>query len=79
VFWPVAARSGPPYWTDATQAAEELMAACLRQFAEWGVTSQSAAGELPVHGVYGVPEQWPHIGDLYERAGFKHDGHTELV
>lgn len=29
--------------------------------------------------VYGVPEQWPHIGALYERAGFRHTGHTEVV
>jgi GNAT superfamily N-acetyltransferase len=30
-------------------------------------------------GVYGVPEQWPHVRALYERAGFVHDGHTEIV
>ena len=29
--------------------------------------------------VYGVPEQWPHIRALYERAGFAHTGHTEVV
>jgi ribosomal protein S18 acetylase RimI-like enzyme len=37
--------------------------------------------------VYGLPEQWPHIRALYERAGFvhgertgsEHDGHTEIV
>jgi GNAT superfamily N-acetyltransferase len=34
---------------------------------------------LPVPGVYGVPEQWPHIRALYERAGFAHTGHTEVV
>jgi GNAT superfamily N-acetyltransferase len=26
-----------------------------------------------------VPEQWPHIRALYERAGFAHTGHTEVV
>lgn len=25
------------------------------------------------------PEQWPHIRSLYERAGFTHTGHTEIV
>ncbi len=30
-------------------------------------------------GVYGVPEQWPHIAALYRRAGFTHTGHTEIV
>ncbi len=79
LFWPEAALSGPPYWTDAADAAQELMTACLRQLEDWGVSSQYAEGDLPVRGVYGVPEQWPHIGALYDRAGFKHDGHTELV
>jgi GNAT superfamily N-acetyltransferase len=79
LFWPEGPRISSPYWTDATQAAEKLMAACIGQLADWGVTSQSASGDLPVPGVYGVPEQWPHIRALYERAGFTHDGHTEIV
>ena len=56
-----------------------MIAACIRHLEEWGVTSQGAGGELPVPGVYGVPEQWPHIRALYERAGFAHTGHTEVV
>jgi GNAT superfamily N-acetyltransferase len=43
------------------------------------VTRQQAGGELPVRGVYGVPEQWPHIRALYQRAGFAHTGHIEIV
>ena len=43
------------------------------------MTRQHAGGELPVPGVYGVPDQWPHIRALYERAGFRHTGHTEIV
>jgi GNAT superfamily N-acetyltransferase len=78
LFWP-AAPAGNPYWPDATEAAEALIAACIRQLEEWGVSSQGAGGELPVPGVYGVPEQWPHIHALYERAGFAHTGHTEVV
>ncbi len=79
LFWPEAPASGNPYWTDATEAAEKLIAACIGQLDEWGVASQEAGGELPVPGVYGVPEQWPHIRALYERAGFRHTGHTEVV
>lgn len=78
VFWPEAP-TGNPYWLDATQAADMLIAACIRQFEEWGVKNQDAGGELPVPGVYGVPEQWPHVRALYERTGFLHKGHTEMV
>jgi GNAT superfamily N-acetyltransferase len=78
VFWPLAP-AGNPFWPDATSAAELLIGACIRQFERWKVTQQGAGGELPVHGVYGMPEQWPHISALYERAGFAHTGDTEIV
>jgi len=78
VFWPEVP-AGNRYWPDATQAADTLIAACISQLEGWGVSSQSAGGELPVPGVYGVPEQWPHIRALYERAGFAHTGHVEVV
>src|SRR4029453_4425232 len=38
-----------------------------------------ADGALPAPGVYGLPAQWPHLRELYERAGFVHDGHVEIV
>jgi GNAT superfamily N-acetyltransferase len=79
VFWPEAPASANPYWTDGTQAADKLIAACTGLLSGWDVTSQGAEGELPVPGVYGIPEQWPHIRALYERAGFVHTGHTEVV
>jgi GNAT superfamily N-acetyltransferase len=73
------APAGNRCWPDATEAAEALMAACIRRLEAWGVTRQDAGGELPVRGVYGVPEQWPHIRAIYQRAGFAHTGHTEIV
>jgi len=78
LFWPLAP-AGNPCWPDATGAAEALMAACAGVLGRWGVTRQHASGELPVPGVYGVPEQWPHIAALYQRAGFTHTGHTVVV
>ncbi len=78
LFWPEAPAANP-CWPDATAAAEALMARCIMQLEQWGVTHQEADGELPVHGVYGVPDQWPHISALYERAGFAHAGHTEVI
>jgi GNAT superfamily N-acetyltransferase len=78
LFWP-AAPARNRYWPDATEVAEMLIAACVRQLAEWDVSIQGAGGELPVPGVYGVPAQWPHIRALYQGAGFVHTGHTEVV
>ena len=74
LYWPEAS-----YWPDSTAAAGALMAACLGQLRRWQATRWSADGALPAPGVYGLPEQWPHIRALYERAGFVHDGHTEIV
>jgi GNAT superfamily N-acetyltransferase len=79
VFWPEGPVGSNPWWTAGTEAATQLIAACTGQLGRWGVVSQSAGGELPVPGVYGVPEQWPHVSALYERAGFVHHGHTEAV
>jgi len=78
LFWPEAPAENP-FWTSATAAADALMAACIGQLGRWGVAEENAGGELPVRGVYGIPEQWPHISDLYERVGFTHTGHTEAV
>jgi GNAT superfamily N-acetyltransferase len=78
LFWPESP-AGNPCWPDAALAGEALMPACIRQLEQWGVRRQEAGGELPVPGVYGVPEQWPHISARYEKAGFVHTGHTEVV
>jgi len=78
LYWPLAP-AGNPFWPDVTGSAETLIAACADIFGRWGVTRQHADGELPVPGVYGVPEQWPHVAALYRRAGFTHTGHTEVV
>ncbi|MGI8449727.1 MAG: GNAT family N-acetyltransferase [Streptosporangiaceae bacterium] len=74
------APAGNPYWLDATEAADALMSACLAQLGRWGPARQQAGGDLlPVRGVCGVPEQWPHVRTIYERAGFAHTGHTDIV
>jgi len=74
VCWPDA-----PYWPDAAEAGDTLAVACHAQFQRWGVARRLADGALPAPGVYGVPEQWPHIRAIYERTGFRHDGRTEVV
>lgn len=74
VCWPDA-----PYWPDAAEAGHTLAAACHAQFTRWGVARRYADGALPAPGVYGVPEQWPHIRAIFEEAGFRHDGPTEII
>ncbi|HEY8044863.1 MAG TPA: GNAT family N-acetyltransferase [Streptosporangiaceae bacterium] len=78
LFWP-GAPVGHPCWSATAEAAEALLGACLRQLAQWRVTRQDADGDLPVPGVFGVPEQWPHVRGLYRRAGFAPAGPTEVV
>ena len=72
VFWP-SAPSGNPYWRPADEAASGLMTRCLEQLARWQVTAVLADGGLPVPGVYGVPDQWPHVARLYAEHGFVAD------
>ena len=69
VYWPDA-----PYWPDAATAAKALGDACLAQLQKWQVTRRYADGSLPAPGIYGVPEQWPHIRELYQRIGFQEEG-----
>jgi ribosomal protein S18 acetylase RimI-like enzyme len=68
-----------PRWPDALQAGDQLAQACVTQLDRWGVRRRYADGTLPVPAVYGVPEQWPHIREIYERAGFKANDRAEIV
>ncbi|GAA2116321.1 N-acetyltransferase [Streptomyces synnematoformans] len=79
VYWPISPE-GPTsrFMPDCTPPAEALLTACLAQLARWRVTTRTAGGDLPAPTFCGVPDQWPHIADLYERAGFRHT-RTELL
>jgi ribosomal protein S18 acetylase RimI-like enzyme len=78
LFWPEAPAEAA-HWPSSAPAANALIEACLGQLDEWNSTVQLADGALPVPGVYGVPAQWPHVRVTYERAGFVHEGATEIV
>ena len=69
LFWPEAPW-GNPFWRPAREAATGLGAACLEHLRGWKVTRAYADGALPLPGVYGVPEQWPHVAGLYADLGF---------
>ncbi|MFI6854360.1 N-acetyltransferase [Streptomyces sp. NPDC050416] len=72
-------RPAASFWPDADQAADLLMRACLAQFARWNARVRYADGALPAPLVYGLPRNWPHIRAVYERAGFRHAGDTEVI
>jgi GNAT superfamily N-acetyltransferase len=64
---------------DAEEAADLLMSACLARLARWNVRARYASGDLPAPVVYGLPRNWPHLRAVYERAGFRHVGDTEVI
>ncbi|MCD9879896.1 GNAT family N-acetyltransferase [Streptomyces guryensis] len=64
---------------DSEEAADQLMAACLAQLARWNVRVRYADGAVPAPVVHGLPRNWPHIRVVYERAGFRHVGDTEVI
>lgn len=70
LVFPPEAPPGNSYWQDGWSAAHALMHSCLDLFTRSHVTRQLADGALPVHGVYGVPAQWPHVAELYADHGF---------
>lgn len=57
-------------WPDRLTAGEQLLGAVLQQAAGWAAARLHADGSLPVPGVYGVPDCWPHVRHLYEHGGF---------
>ncbi|MET7453064.1 N-acetyltransferase [Streptomyces sp. NPDC005574] len=65
--------------SDAGEAADLLMSACLARLARWRVRVRYAEGALPAPAVYGLPRPWPHIRAVYDRAGFRHTGGTEVL
>ncbi|SIQ07462.1 hypothetical protein SAMN05518682_1096 [Cellulosimicrobium aquatile] len=69
----------PEQSTEARSAADALTAACHAQLAAWQVRVAYADGQLPFAGVYGVPEQWPHVREALVRAGFRPGEHAETV
>jgi len=72
--WPEA-----PFWPDSAVSGRAVGEAALATLYRWGVRSVHADGALPAPGIYGVPEQWPHVRTLLERLGFVCGGRREIV
>ncbi|MGH9106120.1 MAG: hypothetical protein ACRDZX_09830, partial [Acidimicrobiales bacterium] len=63
LYWPEA-----PFWPEGPAAGDALCAAAVAYLEGTGVRRISADGALPAPGVYGLPEQWPHLHALFRRA-----------
>ncbi len=68
-----------PFWPDASAAGLAVAEAAVARLRAWRPASIGADGTLPAPGVYGIPEQWPHVADLLRRVGFSRGERTEIV
>jgi ribosomal protein S18 acetylase RimI-like enzyme len=68
-----------PIWPDASAAGLAVAEAAVAVLRRWRARRTGADLGSPTPGVYGVPEQWPHICTLLERVGFVRGTRTELV
>ena len=68
-----------PFWPDASAAGLSVAEAAVARLRAWGPARIGADGALPAPGVYGIPEQWPHVADLLSRVGFRRGERTEIV
>jgi GNAT superfamily N-acetyltransferase len=67
------------FWPGDEEAAHALAAACVRAMEEWRVARMHADGALPAPAAYGVPDCWPHVRAVLERAGFAPGDRTEIL
>ena len=67
------------FWPTSLDAGRAALAAATGQLEAWGVRSYLADGNLPATVTYGIPDAWPHVAQLLEEAGFKHEGQTEIL
>jgi GNAT superfamily N-acetyltransferase len=72
--WPEA-----PYWPDSTVAGDAVATAAVSVLTQWRVRRLYADGTLPAPGIYGIPEQWPHVQAILRRAGFVPGTSVETV
>jgi GNAT superfamily N-acetyltransferase len=58
-------------WPSSCEAANAVLAAGLRQLADWGAEAPwLCTGSMFVPTVSGIPDTWPHIAAILRRAGY---------
>ena len=78
IRWLLCAKDAP-FWPDASVAGLAVAETAVARLRAWRPASIGADGTLPAPGVYGIPEQWPHVADLLRRVGFSRGERTEIV
>jgi GNAT superfamily N-acetyltransferase len=67
-------------WPDHLDAGRAVRDRSIARLGDWGVRIHYGDGSLPVPGVYGVSDSWPHVRTLYEEAGFDPNaGQVEII
>lgn len=74
LFWPDA-----PFWPDSAGTGRAVAEVALATMRRWGVRRARVDGTLPAPGIYGLPEQWPHVRELVEQLGFVRGPRHEVV
>lgn len=64
---------------DSAATGRVVARAALATMRRWGVRRVRVDGALPGPGVYGLPEQWPHVRGLVEDLGFVRGERHEIV
>ncbi len=57
------------FWPEEREAGVAVMTECRRQMKAWRVEKEQVSGSLPVPGLAGIPDVWPHISGLMEQFG----------
>jgi GNAT superfamily N-acetyltransferase len=78
IRWLLCARDAP-FWPDASAGGVAVAEAAAARLRAWHPARIGADGTLPAPGVYGIPEQWPHVADLLRRVGFRRGERVEVV
>jgi ribosomal protein S18 acetylase RimI-like enzyme len=68
-----------PFWPDASAGGLAVAEAAVATLRAWRPVRIGVEGALPAPGVYGIPEQWPHVADLLREVGFRRGERTEIV
>ena len=60
-------------WPDALDAGSSLLSAAHDRLDGWDAPVEGIGIDLPIPAFVGVPDVWPHMGELFETGGYSPD------